>query len=150
MVFKEEVRDLFTVPSDYYFAQCISSDLGMGKGIAVEFNKRFDMKNKMLERYPDGFTDMDGCYEFGCELVDNVFNLVTKRRYFDKPTYKSLEQALYFMKIIVEHEKIRKIAMPVIGCGLDKLEWSKVRELIMKMFDDLDVEILVCHRPVML
>lgn len=150
MIFKEEVKDLFTVPSDYYLAQCISSDLGMGKGIAVEFNKRFDMKNKMLARFPDGFTDPDGCYEIGCELVDNVFNLITKHRYFQKPTYGSMEQALYFMKVEVEYRGIHKIAMPIIGCDLDRLEWDKVRELIMKTFDGVDVEILVCHKPALL
>ena len=48
MTYKEEVRDLFSVPDDYYFVQCISADFGMGKGIAVEFNKRFDTKNKLI------------------------------------------------------------------------------------------------------
>ena len=42
MIYKEEVKDLFTVPEDYYLAHCISADFGMGKGIVVEFNKRFD------------------------------------------------------------------------------------------------------------
>ena len=50
MIYKEEVRDLFSVPDDYYFAQCISADFTMGKGIAVEFNKRFDMKNKLRKK----------------------------------------------------------------------------------------------------
>ena len=47
MIYKEEYRDLFTVPEDYYLAHCISADFGMGKGIVVEFNKQFDMKNKL-------------------------------------------------------------------------------------------------------
>ena len=42
MIYKEEVRDLFSVPNDYYLAHCISADFGMGKGIVIEFNKRFD------------------------------------------------------------------------------------------------------------
>ena len=45
MKYKEEVKDLFSVSEDYYFAHCISADFGMGKGIVVEFNKRFDMKH---------------------------------------------------------------------------------------------------------
>lgn len=47
MEFREEKRDLFSVPDDYYLAHCISADFAMGKGIAVEFNRRFDMKNKL-------------------------------------------------------------------------------------------------------
>lgn len=38
MTLTVETRDLFTVPTDYYLAQCISADFGMGKGIAVAFN----------------------------------------------------------------------------------------------------------------
>lgn len=84
MFYKEEIRDLFSVPEDYYLAHCISADFGMGKGIVVEFNKRFNMKSKITEMYPDGFRNPDGCYEpIGCLLIDRVFNLITKKRYFD-------------------------------------------------------------------
>ena len=48
MIYKEEVRDLFSVSEDYYLAHCISADFGMGKGIVVEFNKRFDIKNSRI------------------------------------------------------------------------------------------------------
>ena len=53
MIYREEVRDLFSVPDDYYLAHCISADFGMGKGIVVEFNKRFDMKHILQTKYPD-------------------------------------------------------------------------------------------------
>lgn len=33
--------------------------------------------------------------------------------------------------------------MPKIGCGLDKLDWTAVREIIREMFADTDIEILV-------
>lgn len=145
MIYKEEAKDLFSVPEDYYLAHCISADFGMGKGIVVEFNKRFNMKQKITELYPDGFRDPDGCYEpIGCVLIDRVFNLITKKRYFDKPTYYSLEGALYFMREICQDNGIKKVAMPVIGCGLDRLQWDNVSNIIRKMFDDTNIEILVC------
>lgn len=145
MIYKEDVKDLFSVPEDYYLAHCISADFEMGKGIVVEFNKRFNMKQKITELYPNGFHDPDGCYEpIGCVLIDRVFNLITKKRYFDKPTYYSLEGALYFMREICQDNGIKKVAMPVIGCGLDRLQWDKVSNIIRKMFDDTDIEILVC------
>ena len=40
----------------------------------------------------------------------------------------------------------KKIAMPVIGCGLDRLEWSKVSEIIKEVFECTDIEILVCKQ----
>ena len=41
--------------------------------------------------------------------------------------------------------KITKLAMPCIGCGLDKLKWEKVREIIKEIFEDMDIEILICY-----
>ena len=40
---------------------------------------------------------------------------------------------------------IKSQNMPKIGCGLDKLEWSKVEDLIKRTFDDMDIEIVVCE-----
>lgn len=146
MILKEEKRDLFSVSEDYCFAHCISADFGMGKGIVVEFNKRFDMKNKIRKLYPEGYLDPVGCYEkIGCVLIDNVLNLITKDRYWNKPTYYTLEGALYFMRELCKTYSISKVAMPKIGCGLDSLKWDKVREIIHKTFDGMDIEIMVCY-----
>lgn len=51
MEYKEEKKDLFDVSDDYFLAHCISADFGMGKGIAVEFNKRFNLKNELMREY---------------------------------------------------------------------------------------------------
>ena len=56
MIYREEVRDLFSVSDDYYLAHCISEDFALGAGIAVEFNNRFDMRKKLKEEFPD-FSD---------------------------------------------------------------------------------------------
>ena len=145
MIYKEETRNLFAVPDEYYLAHCISADFGMGKGIVVEFNKRFDMKNKLQSKYPDYINEWSHKkYDGDCILEDKVFNLITKERYFHKPTYKSLTSALMRCREICLENNIMKIAMPIIGCGLDKLEWSRVSEIIKLVFKDADFEILVC------
>ena len=54
--------------------------------------------------------------------------------------------ALEKMKQICLENNIKKIAMPVIGCGLDRLNWNDVSEQIKDVFADMDVEILVCKR----
>ena len=150
MIYKEENKDLFAVSEDYYLAHCISADFGMGKGIAVEFNKRFDMKNKLTRYYPQYLSYYDAQAKQGiegtCIIEGRVLNLITKRNYWSKPTYKSLKQSLLHMKSIVAVHKIKKIAMPIIGCGLDRLNWNDVSEQIKSVFADMDVEILVCKR----
>ena len=49
------------------------------------------------------------------------------------------------MKLYCNTFKIKKLAMPIIGCGLDKLEWSKVKDLIIQVFKNMDIEILICY-----
>ena len=41
---------------------------------------------------------------------------------------------------------IKKVAMPLIGCGLDRLQWDRVSAMIKEIFADEDIEILVCRR----
>jgi O-acetyl-ADP-ribose deacetylase (regulator of RNase III) len=148
MIYKEEVRDLFTVPEEYYLAHCISADFGMGKGIVVEFNKRFDMKRKLQSKYPDYIDQWseNRHIAISCILEGRVLNLITKERYFHKPTYGSMRNALMDMMAVCCVNNITKVAMPIIGCGLDRLQWDKVSEIIKNVFKDTDIEILVCRQ----
>jgi hypothetical protein len=147
MTYSEENKDLFTVSEDYNLAHCISADFGMGKGIVVEFNKRFDLKRKLQSKYPDYLNQYTHKRISGdCLLEGKVFNLITKERYFNKPTIITMRLALEKMKQICLENDIKKIAMPVIGCGLDRLNWNDVSEQIKSVFTDTDVEILVCKR----
>ena len=145
MEFREEKRDLFSVPDDYYLAHCISADFAMGKGIAVEFNRRFDMKNKLKAHYPDYLNQCQREKKrSGCILAGRMFNLITKERYFQKPTYETLRGALECMKALCVQKGVRRAAMPVIGCGLDRLAWEQVSAVIQDVFSDTGIEILVC------
>ena len=147
MIYKEEFRDLFSVSEDYYLTHCISADYALGAGIAVEFNKRFDMRRKLREEAPDYWEYMQLYNLQGeCILIERVLNLVTKEKYFHKPTYKSMKQALNMMKRVCEANNITKVAMPIIGCGLDRLQWDKVFNIIIDVFKDTDIEILVCKQ----
>lgn len=129
--------DLFSMGSTIYLAHCISADYALGKGIAVEFQRRYDLRWRLEERGRGKWPD--------CILIGRVFNLVTKPRYFDKPTYVSLESSLLTMKGIIERAGIKEIAMPKIGCGLDRLAWPRVEALLKKTFADTDAKITVCY-----
>ena len=145
MIYKEEIRDLFSVPDDYCLAHCISADFAMGKGIVVEFNRRFDMKRILQRKYP-GYIDQYVKCKIGgdCILEGRILNLITKERYFHKPTLASMNTALQKMKDICEREHINKIAMPTIGAGLDRLEWGDVAAQIKTVFENTEIEILIC------
>ena len=148
MVLREEVRDLFTVPQGYYLAHCISGDYTLGAGIAKQFDEAYNMKLKLRTQHPfeidfDGKKLYDKFVGYAL-LVDNVFNLVTKPKCYHKPSYEEFEKALCGMRDMMENLDITKLAIPRLGCGLDGMEWSRVKELIEEVFEDTEVEILVC------
>ena len=144
MIFNEVQKDLFTVPQGYYLAHCISGDYALGAGIAKAFDQVYNMRFKLHRDYaiPDGekYANVGRAL-----LVDNVFNLVTKQRCFHKPTYDTLYETLVDMKEQCENFDIEKIAMPLIGCGLDRLDWEQVKDVIEDVFGETDIEILVCE-----
>lgn len=140
MIYREVYGDLFDVDEKYYLCHCISADFALGKGIATGFNKRFNMKNKLHNQYL-----VNADYHV-CLMVDNVFNLVTKEKYWHKPTYQTLYEALVDMRKHIVRYEIKHLAMPLIGAGLDKLDWNKVSEIIKEVFCNTDIEILVVKR----
>ena len=137
MTITEVHRDLFTVDDSYMLVHCIGADLRMGAGIAVPMQKKFGLRGKIRAKCES--IPCPACVQTG-----RVCNLITKKRSSGKPTYNSLQAALYQLKEIVQNKAIQKLAMPKIGCGLDKLQWGKVREMLIQTFDDTKVEILVC------
>ena len=68
-------------------------------------------------------------------------------RYFHKPTYKALRLSLEATKSHAESKNVLRISMPQKGCGLDKLDWSKVRTLIKEVFRPTNIEIIVFLKP---
>ena len=137
MILKEEKRNLFEVDDKYYLAHCISSDCKMGAGIAVDFQNKFKLRNKLLKydtKHPT------------CIQIGRVFNLITKAKYWNKPTQNSLKETVIMMKEIAINEDIKFIACPKLGCGLDRLQWSNVREMLKDVFKDTEIEILVCYK----
>lgn len=152
MKFSEKKADLFTLGSDYILAHCISADYALGAGIAKIFEEKYGVKTSLLAKYTKNVWDGSGRCEFtaGGTAEDGtgsrtVANLITKEKYYYKPTYKTLRQALEDMRNKLPAYGAKKIGMPLIGCGLDKLKWEKVLEMIKEVFADTDYEILVCY-----
>lgn len=141
MYYHEEKMNLLDVPQGYFIAHCISGDFTLGAGVAKQIDEAFNMKN-MLRMIWGKYDTTDG---YWCAPCGNVLNLITKRRYYQKPTLDSLREALEDMRKLVDEEGIKKIAMPKIGCGLDRLNWDDVSPMIQEIFDDADVEIMVCY-----
>lgn len=125
-----------------YYAHCISRDYALGAGIAIEFDRRYNMRSRLIKLAEEKPETLDE----KCIQVENVFNLITKEKYWRKPSYKSLRESLLEMREKISKDKnVKKLVMPKIGCGLDRLSWDKVEPMIQEIFKDLDIEIMVCY-----
>ena len=148
MRYEERQQDLFTMPEDWMFVQCISADFAMGAGIAVQFNRHFNTKAELKRDYGNRLRAWDFSGIRGeCLKQGRVYNLVTKRNYWDKPTLDTMRNALCALHgIVVNAGPGVKLAMPLIGCGIDRLRWEDVSRLVQEIFADTDAEIVVCIR----
>lgn len=161
MVFKEIQGDLFTADKDAILVHCISQDCKMGAGIAKRFTE-MGVKNQLLEYHVNDKTWNGTGYVFlttSEQYPWQIANLITKDKYYNKPTYDTLYEALCDLRTMYDwlkhsYDDCKKhnipvrhlpttIAMPRIGCGLDKLEWSRVKQIIIEVFEDTDLTIEV-------
>lgn len=85
----------------------------------------------------------------GCAVLKRenryIYYLVTKDKTGNGflPTYESLESSLAAMRDHMVANGVKELSVPQIGCGLDKLEWPKVEEIIRNIFEATDIEITV-------
>lgn len=141
MTLIEKKGDVFSLQDTHYIAHCISSDCVMGAGIAVEIDKKFNMQKILLKDY-----NKEERQHPTCILEDSVFNLITKDRYYDLPKYDDLGTTLEMMRNICIRFNIKKLVIPKIGCGLDRLRWSQVKKMILSIFNDVDIQIVVMSK----
>lgn len=124
------IRDnLFTSTDN--LCHCVSADLYMGAGIAKIFKEKFGNVENLRNQKPK-----IGSVLILEEMIDNrprfIFYLVTKNRYRDLPTLEAMELVLCNLNKQMNLLKLSSISMPKIGCGLDKLKWKDVEQLINK------------------
>lgn len=164
MLIEEIKGDLFL--SNDNLCHCVSEDFHMGKGIAVKFRQKFGSVNFLLSqkakigecamlRIPLYIPDDRGMNkekekEKEIDKEDKeknkdriIFYLVTKKRYWGKPTLDSLKNSVRYMSEICKKENIKSISMPRIGCGLDGLKWKDVYGIIEEAFSDCHIKINV-------
>lgn len=134
--------DLFQeVEPHVSLAHCVSQDLKMNKGIAKEFRSRF---GRVSELQKEG-VGVGGVAVLAEGSSRFIYNLVTKAKYSGFPTYECLRKSLEAMREHAVEHNVKEIAMPRIGCGLDKLEWNAVRTLLKNVFLRHNITLTIFH-----
>ena len=144
MTLKEIKIDLFEYEptmQNFYYLHCISRDFELGLGIAKSFRNKFNLTKEVLAK---------GIIFNNLSLTSNVFYLITKSKYWQKPTYDSLRDSLISVKKTIfalnwNNTKDIQLIMSKIGCGLDKLMWKNVKNIIKEVFGDTELDIVICY-----
>jgi O-acetyl-ADP-ribose deacetylase (regulator of RNase III) len=126
----EHRGDLFEgAGTDASLGHCVSRCFAMGKGIAFAFKRRFGAVNQLKTQNVGigGVAVLQEKQRF-------VFYLVTKEKYWQKPSYESFTKSLLAMRDLCVKYGIKRLCLPRIGCGLDGLSWSQVLPLIKDAF----------------
>lgn len=144
MKYKEVRKNLFEIDNKYTLVQCLSTDCDKKEGIVVQFDKKFKgLMNYLINKSPK----ITECILYQKNInSQKVLNLFTKKKYYAKPSYISFEKSILNMKKVCLENNIDKIAMPKIDSGKDKLNWAKNRDIIKKIFEDTEIEIIVCFQ----
>lgn len=142
MIIKKGEADLFSAPEKFIFAHCIAFDLKLGAGIALEFRKRYPnlipyLHQNIPNNYPNiiGYCDSSGRY---------IYNLITKESSYGKPTRNTLNQTLIQLKESMINLNQKYLAIPLLGSGLDRLNWNDTENFIRDIFQDTDIMISIC------
>ena len=108
----------------------------MAHCVSRGFKKKFGQVEELMSQNPQ----VGGVVSLK-EDTRTIFYLVTKEKYWYKPTYKSLESSLVALNKELEKRNIFKLSIPRIGCGLDNLNWEKVKIIIGKTLPKIIVNV---------
>ena len=131
--------NLFNCPHNYSMAHCISADAKMSKGIALQFVDNFPTLVSLRNKENRIGTAIAICV--GTRIV---YSLVTKPRFWMKPSVNTLERCLKSMLDHAIAHGIKDICVPKLASGCDKLNFDDaVMPVLEKVFGDQPVNLHV-------
>ena len=139
MKITEVNMNLITVPQGWYIAHAISADLNFKVGLPAVMDRVYHIEQRMKKIFDEDEIKPGYTFQLG-----NLFNLVVKDSTYDAPDIDSLMDALVGMRDYLEDEEADRLAIPKLCCGRNGLEWEEVLETIKFVFEDSDIEIMVC------
>lgn len=101
----------------------------MGKGIALEFKRRYPaMYQAYRQLCTDGQFNLGDMFVWGKNPA--IFNLATQQRPGPHADLDAIETALGRMIVHCEQANITKVGLPRIGAGIGGLQWAAVQPVI--------------------
>lgn len=127
----------------------------MGKGVALEFKRRWPENYKQYRKLCDAKALRPGniyIFDQGNLLAEEkpryLINFPTKDHWRAKSKIEYIEDGLETLREELLKGSIRSISMPPLGCGNGGLEWSEVKSLIVERLNGLETRVVV-YEPFM-
>lgn len=138
----ENIINIFNTDHDFSIAHCISADCKMSRGLAAQIKHIFgDATHQLINLKP----------RVGQVIPIKqknriIYYLITKERYFHKPKLTDIKTAIHNLKRIIIKLHDNKVAMPTIATGLDKCNWTVIKQFIYSKFQKTNIKLLICHK----
>ena len=116
----------------------------MGKGLALEFSKRFPKASADYRAAcADGRIKLGQVFAVE-EGGITVLHFPTKQHWRNPSKLEYITEGLYSLVEMLQARGITSVAIPPLGCGCGGLDWARVRPLIVSALDRLpDVRVLI-------
>jgi O-acetyl-ADP-ribose deacetylase (regulator of RNase III) len=135
--------DLFAAKGIFAFAHGCNCAGAMGRGIAVEFKRRFpEMFREYKERCIDGRFQLGDVFMWK-QSPTVVFNLGTQPHWKAPAELAAIATALRTMTAMAERDEIDRIALPRIGAGFGSLDWANIRPIVEATGEASQVQLVV-------
>jgi O-acetyl-ADP-ribose deacetylase (regulator of RNase III) len=116
----------------------------MGKGVALEFRKRFPaMFEDYASRCERKAVRLGEPYLYRDVSGKLIVNFPTKNHWRSPSRLEDIERGLDYFAAHAEEWGLRSVAMPPLGCGNGGLEWSEVGPLIFRKLHGLPLDVEV-------
>ncbi len=120
----------------------------MGRGIALQFKKRFPENFKVYAAACKKKAILPGkMFVYKTDSLINpkyIISFPTKRHWRGASRMEDIENGLQDLVKVIKDLKIQSIALPPLGCGLGGLDWNTVRVRIEFVLNELrDVDVVV-------
>lgn len=136
----EKLADLWTESAD---ARCITTNgfvkknghLVMGAGTAAQAQVRYPD----LPKYWGALVQLQGNHVFFDILSDDqlLFTFPVKHNWFETADLKLIERSSHeLMEHLDKRPFLKKVLLPLPGCGNGQLSWSDVKPVIAPILDD--------------
>lgn len=112
----------------------------MGKGIALEFKKRFpDMFEDYVKRCAEGKVKLGEPYLYKRLTPPWILNFPTKEHWRSVSNISDIVRGLNYLEHHYKKWGITSIALPPLGCGHGQLEWKIVGPTLYRHMKKLDI-----------